>query len=779
VEDGLVLYDSKDMVTHGVVLGMTGSGKTGLCLALLEEAAMDGIPAIVIDPKGDISNLLLAFPSLDAASFRPWINEDDAAKKGISPDEHAEKTAAMWKRGLADWGQDEGRIARFREKVDVNVFTPGSKAGIPVSILASLEAPPFEIVDDGELFGERVESTVSSLLSLVGVTADPIKSLEAVLLSTIFQKAWAGGQDITLESLVRHIQKPAFDKVGIIDIESFFPEKSRQVLALKFNNLLASPGFATWLEGPPLDIASMLHTPAGKPRISIFSIAHLGDAERMFFVSLLRMRAQNGTTSLRALLYMDEIFGYLPPSANPPSKRPMMTLLKQGRAFGLGCLLATQNPVDLDYKALSNIGTWFLGRLQTERDKMRVLDGLEGAAGSQNSKFDRASMERFISGLGNRIFLMNNVHESGPMIFHVRWVMSYLTGPLTRGQIKTLMDPKRADFAVQSAPAVAELAPNPMAMAQSAAAVVPSKGQRPRVGAGVSELFVPAAGGGDDVVYRPHLLRQGTVHFSSAKTGVDGSRAVNLVNPIGAQGIDWESNVDLALSVLSPDPATGAGFGELPGFAMNAANYKQVEKDFAEWMYRNERADVFSCAALKAWSKLGESEADFRARIGHQAREARDAAVEKVRAAATKKISALETRMRSAEVQLAKEKAEANAAKMQAGVSMLGGLLGGLLGRKAGLGTLTRGNTAIGKASSAYKQHQDVANADAKVASIAGELQTLQAEMEEEISKISGSYDPAALVLETESIKPTKTDVKVGKVALLWLPYDGRGDEAW
>ena len=783
IEDGLVLYDSKDLVTHGVVLGMTGSGKTGLCLALLEEAAMDGIPAIVIDPKGDIANLLLAFPSLDAASFRPWINEDDAAKKGISPDEHAEKTAAMWKKGLGEWGQDEGRIARFREKVDVNIFTPGSKAGIPVSILASLEAPPFEVVDDGELFGERVESTVSSLLSLVGVTADPIKSPEAVLLSTIFQKAWAAGQDISLESLVRHIQKPAFDKVGIIDLESFLSEKSRQALALKFNNLLASPGFATWLEGPPLDIASMLHTPEGKPRISIFSIAHLGDTERMFFVSLLMnqmlgwMHAQNGTTSLRALLYMDEIFGYLPPSANPPSKRPMMTLLKQGRAFGLGCLLATQNPVDLDYKALSNIGTWFLGRLQTERDKMRVLDGLEGAAGSQNAKFDRASMEKFISGLGNRIFLMNNVHESGPIVFHVRWVMSYLTGPLTRGQIKTLMDPKRAAFV--GAPAVAEVAPNLMAMPQSAAAQVTVKGQRPVVGAGVSELFVSAAGRGEDIVYRPHLMREGTVHFSSAKMGVDGSRSIHFVNLIGVQGIDWESNLDVALSALSSDPAAGAGFAELPGYAMNAANYKQVEKDFAEWMYRNERADVFSCAALKLWSKLGETEGEFRARIEHQAREARDAAVEKLRAAATKKIVALETRLRSAEVQLAKEKAEANAAKMQAGVSMLGGLLGGLLGRKAGLGSLTRGSAAIGKASSAYKQHQDVANADAKVAGIAGELQTLQAEMEEEILKISASYDPAALVLETESIKPTKTDVKVGRVALLWLPYDSRGDQAW
>jgi len=770
----LVLYDSKDLVTHGVVLGMTGSGKTGLCLALLEEAAMDNIPAIIIDPKGDISNLLLAFPELDAASFRPWINEDDAAKKGITPEEHAEKTAAMWKSGLEDWGQSAERVKQFTEKVDINIFTPGSKAGIPVSILSSLEVPPFEVMDDAELLGERIESTVSSLLSLVGVDADPIQSPEAVLLSTIFQKAWAAEQNITLENLVRHIQKPSFDKVGIIDLDSFLPEKSRQTLALKFNNLLASPGFATWLEGPPLDIARMLHTPAGKPRISIFSIAHLGDSERMFFVSLLLnqmlgwMRSQNGTTSLRALLYMDEIYGYLPPSANPPSKKPMMTMLKQARAFGLGCLLATQNPVDLDYKALSNIGTWFLGRLQTERDKLRVLDGLEGAAGSQNAQFDRASMEKLISGLGNRVFLMNNVHEDGPVLFHVRWVMSYLTGPLTRTQIKTLMDPKRADFesAAKTTPASDA---NPMAMPGMSAPAAPAA--RPAVGAGVIEIFATPAGGGEGVIYQPHLLREGTVHFSSAKAGTDGSRSVRLVNPITAKGIDWEKQVPPPpRQEDGTEPVAGAGFGELPGFAMNAANYKQVEKDFAEWLYRNERAEIFTCPALKAWSKLGESEGDFRARLAHEAREARDAAVEKLRAAAAKKLSALEAKLGTAEGRLAKEKAEANAAKMQAGVSVLGGLLGGLFGRKAGLGSITRGSSAIGKASSAYKQHQDVANADAKLAAVNAEIEALQSELEAEIEKISSSYEPDALAIETETLKPTKTDVKVDRAALLWLP---------
>lgn len=760
----LLLYDSKDLVTHGVVLGMTGSGKTGLCLALLEEAAMDNIPAIVIDPKGDISNLLLTFPDLDGKSFRPWINEDDAAKKGVTPDEHAEKTAAMWKNGLAEWGQSPERVRDFRDKVDINIFTPGSKAGIPASILSSLEVPPFEIMDDGELLGERIESTVSSLLSLVGVDADTIQSPEAVLLSAIFQTEWAAGRGLTLETLIHHIQRPAFEKIGVIDLESFMPEKSRQPLSLKFNNLLASPGFSSWLEGPPLDIAKMLHDPAGKPRISIFSIAHLDDSERMFFVSLLLnqmlgwMRAQNGTTSLRALLYMDEIFGFLPPSANPPSKRPMMTILKQGRAFGLGCLLATQNPVDLDYKALSNIGTWFLGRLQTERDKLRVLDGLEGAAGSQNAPFNRQEMETLLSGLGNRVFLMNNVHEDHPVLFHVRWVMSYLTGPLTRGQIKTLMDPKRAAFETAAKPATA----NPMAMP----GVTAPAANRPTVGAGVTELF--AATCGDGIIYQPYLIRVAKVHFTSAKSGVDEAREVRLVNPVLASGIDWETQVDPPQST-SDRPADGAGFAELPGFAMNAANYKQVEKDFAEWLYRNERLEVFSCPALKAWSKPGETEGEFRARLTHAAHEARDAEVEKLRAAAAKKTAAIQSRMQTAEARLAKEKAEAGAAKMQAGVSVLGGLLGGLLGRKVNMTTLSRGSAAIGRTTTAYKQHQDVAMAGAKVEDLAKEMENLQAGLEDEIARIAAEYDVSNLKLETETLKPTKTNVKVETVALLWM----------
>lgn len=780
-DGGLVLYDSKDLVTHGVVLGMTGSGKTGLCLALLEEAAMDNIPAIVIDPKGDISNLLLTFPELRSEDFRPWINEDDAAKKGVTPDEHAAKTAETWKKGLADWGQSPERIAQLKSKVDINIFTPGSKAGIPVSILSSLEAPPFEIMDDAELLGERIESTVASLLSLIGVDADPIQSPQAILLSNIFQHEWAAERDITLETLIRHIQKPGFDKVGVIDLESFLPQKDRQTLALKFNNLLASPGFSTWLEGPPLDIAKMLHAPDGKPRISIFSISHLGDAERMFFVSLILnqtlgwMRGQSGTTSLRALLYMDEIYGYLPPSANPPSKRPMMTILKQGRAFGLGCLLATQNPVDLDYKALSNIGTWFLGRLQTERDKLRVLDGLEGAAGAQNAKFDRSSMEKLLSGLGNRVFLMNNVHEDHPVLFHVRWVMSYLTGPLTRTSIKQLMDPKRAAFGGSTKDAVeTTAAANPMAMPGMAAPAAKASA-RPMVGAGVLEKFAPPAGDATEVTYKPHLLRVGTVHFASAKAGIEGSRKVRKVNAILPEAIDWERDLPPPLKPedLGSEPAAGAGFAALPGFAMNAANYKQVEKDFAEWLYRNERADIFTCPSLKAFSEIGESEAEFRARLSQKAREARDAVLEKVRAATNKKLETLAGRLQTAEAGLARQKAESQSAKMQAGVSILGGLLGGLMGRKRGA------SSALSKGTSAYKQHQDVVAAEDKVETVQQQMQELNRQLEAEIATLSQSYDPTALVLETESLKPTKTNVTVESVALLWLPYDARGERAW
>src|SRR5215470_7252248 len=387
-KEPLVLYDSKDLVTHAVCIGMTGSGKTGLGIALLEEAAIDNIPAIIIDPKGDLANLLLTFPDLKPEDFRPWINEDDAAQKGLSPDEYAAQQAAFWKNGLESWGESGQRIKRLKDAVEFFTYTPGSNAGVPVSILKSFAAPTSEVVEDNEAFTGKINSIATSLLGLLGIDADPLKSREHIMISTILANAWKNRQDVDLPVLIQQIQDPPVKKIGVLDIDSFYPLKDRVELSLAMNNLLAAPGFGAWLEGVPLDIAKMLHSDSGRPRHAIFSIAHLNDAERMFFVSLLLnqtlawMRSQKGTTSLRALLYMDEIFGYFPPVSNPPSKAPLLTLLKQARAFGLGIVLATQNPVDLDYIGLANTGTWFIGRLQTERDKARVLEGLEGASAS-------------------------------------------------------------------------------------------------------------------------------------------------------------------------------------------------------------------------------------------------------------------------------------------------------------------------------------------------------------------------------------------------------------
>src|SRR5262245_23045172 len=510
--DKLLLYDAKDLTTHAVCVGMTGSGKTGLCLALLEEAGIDSVPAIIIDPKGDLSNLLLTFPQLRPGDFEPWIDPDEAKRQGATPDQFATKTAEQWKKGLVEWGQDGARIQRLKDAVDMAIYTPGSSAGLPLTVLRSFDAPPQSTRDNHEAMREAVSAAASGLLGLLGIEADPLKSREHILLSNILDRAWRDEKSLDMEALIRLIQSPGFDNVGVMDLESFFPAKERFELAMQLNNLLASPGFSAWMEGEPLDVQRLLYTPQGKPRLSILSIAHLSDAERMFFVTILLseviawMRSQQGTSSLRAILYMDEVFGYFPPSKNPPSKGPMLTLLKQARAFGLGVVLATQNPVDLDYKGLANCGTWFLGRLQTERDKLRVLDGLEGASTAAGAKFDRATMERTLSGLGNRVFLMNNVHEDQPVVFQSRWALSYLRGPLTREQISKLMEERKATTSASGLRAERE-----ETTARSGAA----KAERPILPPEITERFaarranLPA---GASVIYHPALIGQAKLH---------------------------------------------------------------------------------------------------------------------------------------------------------------------------------------------------------------------------------------------------------------------------
>jgi hypothetical protein len=783
LQDSLVLYDSKDLVTHGVVLGMTGSGKTGLCLTLLEEAAIDNIPAIIIDPKGDLPNLLLTFPGLRGEDFRPWINEEDATRKGQTPDEFAAAQAALWKKGLGEWGQSGERIAALREKTEMVVYTPGSNAGIPVSILSSLDAPPFEVVDDAEVFGDRIESTVSSLLALIGVNADPLQSREHILLSTIFSTHWRAGESLTLARLVQEIQTPPFGQVGVVDVESFYPEKKRTELAMAMNSLLAAPGFQTWLSGVPLDIAKILHTPEGKPRLAIFSIAHLGDAERMFFVSLLLnqmvgwMRSQSGTTSLRAMLYMDEIFGYLPPSANPPSKKPMLTLLKQARAFGVGVLLATQNPVDLDYKALSNMGTWWLGRLQTERDKARVLDGLEGAATAQNHGFNRAEMDRMLSGLGNRVFLMNNTHEDHPVVMHVRWCLSYLRGPLTRTQIKSLMDPQREALVPR-----ASSGSGPAAAAPAAGTAAPAAAAgKPALAKAIPELFLPANrahAGGPPLVAVPHVLRASEILLADPKKRLNTRKRVTLLSPLnsGQTTFDWTSVVrleDRGREAFSTEPEPGvAEWRPLPSFALQAPAYKLLKDEFIDWCAVHEGAELMYAEALDTWSQPGESEGAFRARLAQASREARDVAVDGLRAKYGKKAAPLEERLRRAEATVAKEKQEEKGAWIQTAATIGGSVLGALLGRKkTGVLTSAASATTVRRASSAWKQQGDVGRAQDTVAAIQQQLDALDAECAAEMDALTAKLDAATLPLTRETVAPLKKNIAVTAVGIAWMPY--------
>lgn len=748
-----LLYDSRDLVTHAVCVGMTGSGKTGLCLALLEEAALDGIPAIIVDPKGDLGNLLLTFPELRAQDFRPWVNAEDAQRKGLDVDAYAEKQADTWRQGLVAWGEGPERIRALREKVDMAIYTPGSTSGIPVNVLASFEAPD---TDDPETIADRVQTTAASLLGLLKLDTDPVKSREYILLSALITHEWQNGRALDLPTLIERIQNPPFPKIGVLDLETFYPAKDRFAFVMAVNSMLAAPGFTAWRQGESLDAGKFLYTPEGKPRLAIFSISHLSDDERMFFVSLLLnevvswTRAQSGTTSLRAILYMDEIFGYLPPTANPPSKLPMLTLLKQARAFGVGVVLATQNPVDLDYKALSNAGTWFIGRLQTERDKARVLDGLQGVAAG--GSFDRQAMETLLAGLGNRVFLMNNVHDDGPVVFETRWVMSYLRGPLTRDQIKMLMAGRKHEA---SAPQVVDV-------------VGPRSSKRPAMPPQVTQVFFPASGS-ERVLYVPRLIGAATVRFANAKLDVEQSHEAILSAPVpdGLSSADWTEVSDINLSELEKTPIDGAEFSDVPAAAAQPGNYAAWQKDFLQTILASQRLQIFRCPALKTASKPDESEAEFRARIALAARENRDAAVEALRKKYAPKLAALQARLDRAQATVERQKEQASHARMQTIISVGSTLLGAFLGRKAlSASTISKATTAARGVGRTIQEGSEAATAEQSVEGIRGQIADLETEIEVESAALAAS-EPEVEVVD---IKPARTGVSVRLMALAWVP---------
>ncbi len=780
-----LLYDSKDLTTHALCIGMTGSGKTGLCIGVLEEAAIDGIPALVIDPKGDITNLLLTFPNLAPEDFTPWVNIDEAQRKGLSQEEYGDAQAELWRKGLSEWEQDGQRIRNMRDRTDFVVYTPGSTAGNPLSIVSLCALPSVAVRNDIETLNELASGTAASLLGLLGLDVDPIQSREHILISNILIYAWGKGESLDLAGLIGLIQKPQFSQIGVMGLESFYPEKERFPLALQFNNLLASPSFASWMQGIPLNIDKLLYSETGKPKVSILSIAHLSENERMFFVSLVLnqivswVRTQPGTSSLRALFYMDEIFGYFPPVANPPSKKPLLTLLKQARAFGLGVMLTTQNPMDLDYKGLANIGTWFIGRLQTDRDKNRLMDGLEGASLSSGSIFNRQMIDKLLSSLSSRVFLMNNVHEEQPVLFETRWCMSYLRGPLSRPEIQLLCKEQPTEAAVMDA-----IAPPPSSALvglahHSPAMNVPSGASRqdtaPKLPDTVTQTFIPYRGSGNGVVYSPAILGLVTVNYVDKKHGISNSVEMMLMTPVndGLVPVEWGQGEELELSVdeLENSGVPGATYLPLPAACNKKTSYTAWKSQLVEYMFRNFSLQLYRNEFLKKVSLPGETERDFKVRLQQESREARDEAIEKLRKTYAAKMVTLEERIRKAEQAVMREKEQAKDASLQTAISLGSTVLGALFGRKVvSKSNLGKAATTARGVSRQVKQYGDVGRSQETVVAYRKQLTELERQLQEEIDEITAKLNARSEDVTVYEIRPLKRDCVLRALSLAWVP---------
>jgi len=780
-----LLYDPDDLTTHG--------GKTGLCIDFLEEAALNGIPAILIDPKGDMANLLLHFPDLAPEDFQPWIDADEARREEQTVEEKSEKIAKIWEGGLKEWGIGRERIEAVKNAVEYAVYTPGSDAGIPVSILASLKAPQTSWEENKEASRERISSTVTALLGLVGIESDPVRSREHILLSNLFETAWKAGQDMDLTELIHQIQSPPFDKLGAFAIDKFFPETDRFELAMTLNNLLASPSFEAWTHGAHLDVGQLLWSADGKPRHSVFYLAHLPDSERMFFTTLLLteveswMRAQPGSSSLRAILYFDEVFGYMPPVANPPSKPPLLRLLKTARAFGLGVLLTTQNPVDLDYKALGNAGTWFVGKLQTEQDKSRLLDGLESVDAGK-SGFKRADVDKLISALDKRVFLLHNVHERGQQVFKTRWAMAYLRGPITRTKLREVNE------------LVAAVKPPILTTARNAsegevkidrvAAVkvaVETTTRRPRVPTGISEFFLPNTitssqalkGEKHDLeesevlglMYKPALLVQADVRYLDRKSNLDHVDAnAAIVEDVDPKGfIRWD---EWSISPLDPasfdsGPGPDAQFAPLEAPLNDAKRLKTVKKDFQDYIYHGAGLKIPSNPVLKIFAIPGTAEAEFESLCNEAADESAAVEIRKLEKKYKTKIKRIKDRLTKEQRELAEDQADLGSRKVEEFATLAENVFGLFSGSRSS----RRISTSLTKRRLTSKAKADVEESEDVIEDFMQELDDLRAELAQEIDEIHDRWDQVALDIEETVIAPFKKNIRVDLFGVAWTPY--------
>jgi len=770
-----LVVGSSDLTTHGVVVGMTGSGKTGLAVVLLEEALLAGIPALIIDPKGDMGNLALTFPDLAAASFQPWVSPSDAQAEGITVEELAEKTATSWREGLAAQGIGPERIQQLKDAADVTIYTPGSSAGVPLNVIGSLRSPSLSWDTEAETLRDEIEGTVTSLLGLVGIAADPLSSREHVLLSNLIENAWRAGRDLDLGMLIGEIQAPPLRKLGVFEIDAFFPPQDRTALAFKLNALIASPAFAAWGEGASLDPQSLLFTPEGKPRAAIVYLAHLSDEERMFVTTLVFaklvtwMRGQAGTSDLRALAYMDEVAGYVPPTATPPAKKPILTIFKQGRAFGLGLVLSTQNPVDLDYKAMSNAGTWLVGRLQTENDKARVLEGLRSAAGG----VDIGALDAAIGALQKRQFMLVSAKDSHPRVFGTRWAMSYLRGPLTKEEVQRLMSTAPRTV---TAPAAAEAAASAPLAADETSVV-------PAAAPGVTVSYLdPAAPWASQVGatagvtrLRAFLAARVALRYDDTAAGIDEQQEFEaLYGPLDTGlDLDAETVVDFDDRDFRPEAPAGAAY-VLPAAPLGEAKFfAQASKDVQARLVANRALEVFRNKQLKLTSRPGEAEDAFLVRCD----EAGQACADEETVKLTRRLEAKQDRLQNALAlsQRRVEELDTQTKSRQANelITGAGAVLGALFGGKRSARSIT---SAVGSVASKHGQSATSSErrdtAEAKAQQTTDDLAQLEQEILDEVAAIDDKWKAVAEAVETVAIRLEATDVRVTDVRLVWVPVD-------
>jgi len=773
------LYEPDHLTTHAVCFGMTGSGKTGLCLALLEEAARAGIPSLIVDLKGDLADLALTFPNLAPADFEPWIDPAEASRQGMTPAALAGATADRWKKGLEASGLGPGDIAALRARTEIAVYTPGSTAGRPVNVLGGFAPPAPSGEDDPEAIRSRISRAVTALLDFAQVSADPVTSPEAVYLSGSFERIWGRGEAVTLEGLIRDLSHPAVDKMGVMDLDDVFPRAKRMAAATALNALVAAPAFAAWTKGDPLDPARLLRSAAGRPRASVFYLAHLSDRERSFFLANLLasvvtwMREGSGSPSLKALVYIDEIFGYMPPHpANPPTKEPLLTLLKQARAFGVGVVLATQNPVDVDYKGLANTGTWLLGRLQTDNDRDRLLEGISGAAGGG---FDRASIGRTLAALPPRTFVLHDAKEGRPRLFASRWAMSYLRGPLTKDEIRRLPEARQPE-AEGAGPAPAVSSPErPGSPASSAAPMLPTGPSsaggglavRPKIAEGIPERFAPAAAGDR---LQPFLMASLRVVIEDAKAGVRESRRRTMVLTAEAADLapDWARAREVSFDPLAlvTAPPEGATYGAVPASWQRAATFKQASSSLKGWASANEAVAIFRNAALKIASNPGESRLEFEGRCRAEAERKSGEELRAYQSKVEEKARRLRAKVEKEELDVTRDQESAQLRKTQEAIGIGGAVLGALFGSRRSIGGAVLG--AGSRHQMAQRAEAQVEKSKQEAEAAREELQAFEDEATAAVAGIERRWAAAASALTEDVLRPKKAAIEVTELAVLW-----------